>query len=189
MGDPGKQKKKFEKPRHPWQRSRIEEERTIKEKYGLKNKKELWKAKSLLSNFKAQAKQLIARQDKQADKEERQLLDKLIKLNLLNQNGRLEDVLGLKVEDMLNRRLQTIVFKKEIVLKIKQARQFIVHGHIAIDGKKVTVPSYLVRIDEETKIGFNPNSSLSNPENLERMKTQTNKKVAAEEKKEGAVVA
>ncbi len=181
MGDPKRSRKKFEKPRHPWQKARLEEEAKLKERYGLKNKRELWKVKSILTNFKKQAKLLIARRDPQADKEERQLLDKLIKLSLLNQNSRLEDVLELNVENILNRRLQSIVFKKEFVLKIKQARQFIVHGHITVNGKKVTVPSYLVKLDEEDKINFNMNSSLSNPENLERIKTKQEESIVKKE--------
>lgn len=176
MGDPKKARKKFEKPRHPWQKDRIEEESKLKEKYGLKNKKELWKMKSLLTNFKNQAKQLIARSGPQADKEERQLLDKLIRLNLINQNSRLEDVLELKVEDLLNRRLQTIIFKRGLSLKVKQARQFITHGHISINDKKVTIPSYLVKADEEDKVDFNQISPLGNPENPERIKTREGKK-------------
>ncbi|MDH5634797.1 MAG: 30S ribosomal protein S4, partial [Candidatus Bathyarchaeota archaeon] len=75
----------------------------------------------------------------------------------------LDDVLDLSLEDILERRLQTIVFSKGLAKSIFQARQLITHGHIAIDRRRVPSPSYLVLRDEETKIAYAPTSSLSNP--------------------------
>ena len=167
MGDPKKLRKKYETPRHPWQASRIEFERPLVNEYGLKNKKEIWKAQSLLRRFTDQAKALSTIKTENQKKEKEQLIAKLAKLGLLKQGQDREDVLDLNLKNILDRRLQTLMVKKGLALTPKQARQFIVHGHIMADGQKITVPGYLVSVDEENKIGFLQNSSLSNPENPE----------------------
>ncbi len=185
MGDPRKARKKYKGPSHPWQRVRIEEERIVKREYGLKNKREIWKASSELRRLNAQAKKLIRERGKanlQADKEQKQLLDRLSKLSLIYEGATLEDVLTLELKDILNRRLQTLVFKQGFSLTPKQARQFIVHGNIFINGRKVSVPSYLVSRDEEFKITFNPASTLSGEDHPERVK-KTQAKEAADKKR------
>ena len=65
-------------------------------------------------------------------------------------------MLGLTVRDVLERRLQTLVYKKGLALSIYHARQLIVHGHIAINGRRVRSPGYLVSREEEDKIGYYP---------------------------------
>ena len=185
MGDPRKQRKKYKGPNHPWQRKRIEEERIIKKEYGLKNKKEIWKASSILRRSNIQAKKLISEKNKgnpQAEIEEKQLIGRLYKLGLLNEDAKLDDVLSLELKDILNRRLQTFVYKKGLCLTPKQARQFIVHGCIFVNGRKISVPSYLVGREEELTITFNPNSSLASDEHPERAK-KLEIKAAAEKKK------
>ena len=167
MGDPKKLHKKYETPRHPWEASRIEAERPLMKGYGLKNKKEIWKAQSLLRKFTRQAKSLSTIKTKHDENERQQLLNRVIKLGLLKQGQNREDVLELNVRDILNRRLQTLIVKHKLVKTPKQARQLIVHGHIAVGGQKITVPSYLVSLEEESKIGFLQNSSFNNPEHPE----------------------
>ncbi|MHC1635666.1 MAG: 30S ribosomal protein S4, partial [Candidatus Methanospirareceae archaeon] len=83
-----------------------------------------------------------------------QILDSLKRKGILEEGAKMEDALGLTARNILERRLQTIVFKKGLANTIKQARQLIVHGHIAVDGRRVTAPSYIVERDEEDKIGF-----------------------------------
>lgn len=185
MGDPKKQRKKYETPLHPWQGERILAEKKIMEDYGLKNKKEIWKMNSMLRNAKTQAKRLVTQKTDQAKKEEKQLITKLVKLGLAQADSKMEDVLGIDISNILNKRLQTVVLKQGLARSPKQARQFIIHGHIFINNKKVSVPSYLVPVSEETKITFNPNSKLSNVEHPERTarKTTTKKKVI--KKREG----
>ncbi len=170
MGHPKKQKKKFSRPEHPWRAARIELERPLMKEYGLQNKKEIWKADSILRKFKRQAKSLIAKESEQAKKEEKQLIDKAVKLNLINENGKIDDILSLDVKNILDRRLQTFVYKKNLAKTAKQARQFIVHGHINVNNTKIDVPSYLVLKDQEHLINFNPKSSLHNEEHPERIK-------------------
>ena len=162
MGDPKKNRKKYSTPSHPWQATRLKEEGELVEKFGLKNKKEVWKMTYIIKKFKGQVKSLIASTTPQAEKEKKQLIAKLIKLNLVSDNATLDDVLGLKIESIFERRLQTFVFKLGLAKSIGQARQFIIHGHVAVNGKRVNVPSFLVLKDKESKIAFYPNSNFIN---------------------------
>lgn len=166
MGGIKKQRKKFSKPTHPWNKERILAEQEILKEYGLKRKKEIWKMQSILSSFARQAKGLTTEKDvlKKA-----QLLNRLISLGLLNKNAKVEDVLSINLKDILERRLQTLVFRKNLARSIHQARQFIIHEHISVGNKKITIPSYLVGVDEENLIQFAPDSNLSKPEHSERI--------------------
>ena len=166
MGDIKKQRKKFSKPGHPWNKERILAEQELLKEYGLRRKKEIWKMDSVLSNFARQAKELITEED---DTKKSQLLGKIISLGLLKKGSRVEDVLSIELKDILERRLQTLVFRKKLAKSIVQARQFIVHEHISVGDKKITVPSYMVSVDEETIIQFAQDSGLANPEHSERI--------------------
>ena len=165
MGNPKLPRRKYDTPSHPWQGDRIKFENEVISKFGLKNKREVWKAQSLVHNFRHQARQLNARlrmADVQAEKEKNQLLERLTDLGVLMPNSNLNDVLSLGLEGILNRRLQTQVYLKGLAHSTKQARQFIVHGHISIDGRKVTIPGYFVKHNEEAKIEYHQFSSLTN---------------------------
>jgi len=168
MGDPRRQRKKYVPPMHPWFGPRIEEERILLKDYGLKNKKEIWKMDYILKRFKIQAKNLSTRDDEQAKKESQLLISKLNKFNLVSPKAKMEDVLDLTLKDILDRRLQTFVYKLGLAKSVKQARQFIIYGHIFVGGRKVTVPSYLVLAGEEDKIAFDVGSPFADPEHPER---------------------
>ncbi len=164
MGDPKLSRRKYDKPSHPWQGSRIKEENELLKKYGLKNKRELWKVQSLLRNYRRQGRSLLARLrygDAQADKEMKGLLDKLANLGVLPDNATLDDILALDLERILERRLQTLVYLKGLAYTPQQARQLIVHGHTVVNNRKVTVPGYLVKKNEEASISYNPYSPLA----------------------------
>ena len=162
MGDPKFPRKKYDTPSHPWEGERIKREHELVEKYGLKNKRELWKAETFLRRIREQARKLLARAgEEQAEKEKEKLLKRLAKLGILPENATLDDVLALTVEDILARRLQTLVYLHGLAKTPKQARQFIVHGHIAINGRKVRVPSYLVKKEEEDHITYSYSSPLN----------------------------
>lgn len=171
-----KLRKKYMGPEHLWQMKRIKEESQLRKKYGYKNKKEIWKVQSTLRNFRAQARRLIPLKDKQAELEKQQLISKLAALGIIKEDSHIEDILALDIRDLLERRLQTILLKKKMANSIKQARQFITHGHIKIGENKITSPSYLVRISEESQISFSENSSIFSEMHPER--------VAAREKRE-----
>ena len=152
-----RQKKKFERPKRPWDKTRIEEEKKLIQNYGLRRKKEIWRAESILRNYRRLARDLAARRDKEKEKI---LLDKLFRTGLINKDSSLDDVLALTVETILDRRLQTLVFKKGLAQTIIQARQYIVHGHIAFDGRKVIWPSMLIPLGGENKISFHGKSKI-----------------------------
>lgn len=149
--------KKFERPLKPWDRARIDYERNILMNYGLRRKKEIWTAESFLRNYRRLARQLAAKRDKEKEKI---LIEKLQKLGLLSSHATLDDVLALTVENLLERRLQTLVFKKGLANSMRQARQYIVHGHIALNGRKVKWPSTLLNVGEENKISFYEKSKI-----------------------------
>ena len=169
MGDPKHPKKKYQTPDHPWQRARLEEEAVIKKDFGLKTKTEIWKLRSKWRAWARQAKKLASLHTLQSDKEKKQILDKLNKYGLVEKNATLNDVLAIELKDIFDRRLQSVVFTKKLARTMKQARQFIVHKHILVNGKTITTPSYLVSSSEESTIAFVVNSSLYNPDHPERV--------------------
>jgi small subunit ribosomal protein S4 len=73
---------------------------------------------------------------------------------LLGPDADIDDVLSLKIQTQLERRLQTQVYRKGLARSPKQARQLITHGHIAIAGRRVSIPSYRVNRIEEGQIGY-----------------------------------
>ncbi|ODS36289.1 MAG: 30S ribosomal protein S4 [Candidatus Altiarchaeales archaeon WOR_SM1_86-2] len=153
MGDPRKQRRMYSRPKHPWTGERIGEENKLQNEYGLKNKSEIWKAKATVGRFRTRARELLGsdREDVYSKKRERELMTKLNQMGLLDSDV-LEDVLSLKVNDLLERRLQTMVYRKGLANTIKQARQFVTHGHVAVGDNVVNVPSYPVLTKEEDLI-------------------------------------
>lgn len=152
-----RQKRKYTKPFRPWDKTRIEEEAKLMNDYGLRRKKELWRLESIIRNYRGTARQLAAKLDKE---QEKILLDKLFRDGLLKKDAELDDVLALNLERLLERRLQTMVFRKKISTTPKQARQFIVHGHIAVGGRKVRWPNMLINRAMEDKISFYEKSKI-----------------------------
>jgi len=157
-------RKKYETPLHPWKESRIKSERELIKKYGLKNHKEVWKAKTYLGKHREQARELLAKvgtTNPQVEKESDQLLLHLTRMGILSMGASLDDVLALEIESVLSRRLQTLVYLKGFSSTPYQARQLICHGHVAVGKRKVTVPSYMVEKDEESQINYTPQSPLN----------------------------
>ena len=120
--------------------------------FGLRNKRELWKAQTHLSSIRKQARTLLAATEQVRLREERKLLDSLRRSGLVTEVATLDDILSLTVEDLLSRRLQTMVFKKGMALSPLHARQLIVHGHVAIGGRVITIPGYEVAHSQEGTI-------------------------------------
>ncbi|MDP3916922.1 MAG: 30S ribosomal protein S4 [Nanoarchaeota archaeon] len=169
MGIVKKPKKKYSEPSHPWQGERIQEEKVILKEYGLKNKTEIWKINSKLKKIKTQAKKLIAATSEQSKKEEKLLLERLVNLGILNEGATLNNILEINLKEILNRRLQSVVLLKGLARTSKQARQMISHGHITLNNKKLNVPSYLVRLKDESELSYSQNSSFNNHEHPERV--------------------
>ena len=147
MGQPRKSRKKYNTPPHPWNAERIKNENKLMTKYGLKNKKEIWKADTLVRRYSRE--------------EKLELLGHLARTGVLPEGAALEDILDLNVEDILRRRLQTIVYKKGLARTPKEARMFVVHGHITLNGKKINSPSYVVLKGQEDEIGFYRSSPVA----------------------------
>ncbi|MDO8661186.1 MAG: 30S ribosomal protein S4 [Candidatus Woesearchaeota archaeon] len=168
MGDPRKIRRKFSRPLQPWRTDRITSENKLVKEYGLKNKSEIWKAQSMLAAFTNKAKNLVAATGKQADTERVQLMTRLARIGLVQLGGGLDDVLGLNLQNVLNRRLQTIVLKKGLAKTPTQARQFIIHEHITIGNKKITAPGYIVNVSEEPHLAFVGTSVLIRPDHPAR---------------------
>jgi len=159
MGDPKRPKKKWEGPFHPWRKDILMQELELVGKYGLRNKKELWIAKTILRKIRANARRLLALPEEERKAHEKELINRLYKMGLLpSPDATLDDVLNLTVENILDRRLQTIVYNKGLAKTIYQARQLIVHGHIVIGDRRVRSPGHLVSIEEENLVDFHPNS-------------------------------
>jgi len=168
MGDPRKIRKKYETPMHPWVRSRIEEERGLERSYGTHNKTELYKMTSALTRFKDRAKSLVSRTDAQAVIERQHLMDRMVALGLIKPGANLDDILGLTIHNVMKRRLQTLLVEKLLARTMKQARQLITHGHVIVNDRVVTSPSYLVTVAEESMIRFKHNSPFLNEQHPER---------------------
>ncbi len=166
---------KFEKPHKPWDRARIESERRTASSYGLRRKQEIWKAESILRTFRRIARELEARKDKVR---EEMFLNRVKKFGLISPAGTLDDVLNLEVNNILDRRLQTLVQRKGFASTPRQARQYITHGHIALGGRKANWPSTIVDVESEKTIGFREGSRMR------QEKIAKFEKIVAKEKKE-----
>lgn len=160
MGDPKRNRKCYVSPVRPWDKSRIERDTQLVIKYGLRNKRELWRFQNILRKYRRVARDLLGKinlpgkEGEFARAKAQAVIKKLQKFGILKDNATLDDVLDLSVENFLERRLQTLVFRQGLAKTIKQARQMIVHGHVEVDGRKVTCPSFIVLKDFETKIGL-----------------------------------
>ena len=147
MGDPKRQHKQFNRPRQLFSKTRIEEEKAITKNYGLKNRREIWKAETEIKKIRSQAKGLIL--DPQAQEA---FFARLKNMGLIKGPISIDDVLALTKERLLERRLQTIVCKKGFAKTPKGARQLITHRKIRIGDKFVNIPGYIVKTDEEKSI-------------------------------------
>ena len=152
MGDPKNPRKIWRKPKRPLNYDLLNEELYVLGTFGLKNKRELWKAHTELSRVRNQARSLLALTQEVREKKEPALMKSLTRIGLVKEDSTLDDVLNLKVTDLLSRRLQTVIQKKGFAKSPYQARQTVVHGHVMIGDRVVTVPSYIVKVEEENQI-------------------------------------
>jgi small subunit ribosomal protein S4 len=136
----------YSKPRKAYDSARIAEENRLVARYGLKNKREIWKADAAIDNIRNQAKNLITASGEEQEK----LINKLNKMGFKVE--KIADILALKEENWLKRRLQSIVVEKQIAKTPKAARQLIAHKHISVSENIINIPSYLVHVNEEDKI-------------------------------------
>ena len=168
MGAPKTSRKIWKKPKRPLNYDLKMDELKTLGTFGLKTKRELWKTQTELSRVRLQARSLLALRQEERKRKEPILIQSLTKIGLVDESSTLDDVLNLQVNDLLARRLQTIVQKNLFFKTPYQARQAIVHGHVMIGDDIITIPSYVVKTEEETKIHLTPeshfNEMLSKPE-------------------------
>ncbi len=171
MGDPKYPRRVWRKPKRPLNYELKMEELKTLGTFGLRTKRELWKAHTELSRVRHQARSLLAlRQEVRVEKEPI-LMRSLARIGLVSNDATLDDVLNLNVDKLLSRRLQTIVSKKLGFKTPYQARQAVIHGHIMIGERKINIPSYTVTVEEEESIQFTPESKI--PEMLKESKSET----------------
>ncbi len=153
MGDPRKFKTKYETPRKQWDADRIATESKLVTEYGLKNIRELWVTLAELKKVRRESRRLLSVGDESID-ESKKVLGKLSRLGIGTGIDTLDKILVMDVRDFLERRLQTRVMKRGLARTMKQARQIIVHGFIAVNGRKVTSPSYVVPTELDATISY-----------------------------------
>jgi small subunit ribosomal protein S4 len=158
MGDIKRKRKLFSRPKKLFDRKRMDEENVLVKRYGLKNKREIWKAKTAVSKLRRRAKALIGK----VPEEQQVFFDKLTKMGIVVRD--VSDVLALTEENLFERRLQTVLFKKKLANTVKGARQLIVHKNVLVDGKVVNVPSFIVTKELEDKITLKEKKVRAKPE-------------------------
>jgi small subunit ribosomal protein S4 len=173
MGYPGKNHKSYQTPKRPFEKTRIESETRLVIEYGLRNKREVWKAQADLRKYRKGARNLLVLASSAMDKQifeakKDELISHLQRSGLLGVDADIEAVLSLKVQAQLDRRLQTLVHRKGLARSPKQARQMVTHGHIAIAGRRTTIPGYRVSRIEEGQIAYYGPSPFVSDSNAER---------------------
>jgi small subunit ribosomal protein S4 len=152
LGDPKKQRKKYQNPRFAWSKTALDAELKLLGEYGLRNKQELRRHRFMLSKYRTLSRKLLAETSDDRGIMENQILSRLSTLKIIPDNSSLDDILDLTIENILERRLQTLVYRRGLSKSPQQARQLITHGHILVRGQRITSPSYLVKSDEEQQI-------------------------------------
>jgi small subunit ribosomal protein S4 len=153
MGDPKKMRPKVKAPRKIWDPERIRSESALKREYGLTKTRELWTALSELKRTRRTARKLLSLGE-EGEMRGQKIITKLQRLGIGKNDMKLEDILALTVRDYLDRRLQTVVLKRGLARTMKQSRQLITHGFVSINGRRVTIPSYMVLVEEEQTVSY-----------------------------------
>ena len=190
MGDPKFSRSKTQTPTHPWRQARIDEEHALKEKYGLKKTggmREIWRERTSLRRYRNQAMKLIGRVDTSEGhfaKEKEQLISSLTRKGLLPEGASVGDVLQIDIDQMLSRRLQSVVYRRGLAPTMRSSRQLIMHGHISIGEQKMTVPGYHILKEEEELLQYNSNSPFMDENSIFRQELERFRVVETEDERE-----
>jgi small subunit ribosomal protein S4 len=157
MGGLKKPKKKYlaGKPKKIWNKQLLLEELQLVGEYGLRNKKELWLARAHLKRITRRARSLLSMTAEERAPLEMPFKERLYKMGFIEDpNVPLDRILSLDVRAVLERRLQTVVYRMGLAKSIHHARQLIVHGHVLVAGRRMTSPGFLVPRELEDKISL-----------------------------------
>uniref|UniRef100_A0A6G1S771 Small ribosomal subunit protein uS4 n=1 Tax=Aceria tosichella TaxID=561515 RepID=A0A6G1S771_9ACAR len=175
--------KTYVTPRRPYEKERLDQELKLIGQFGLRNKREVWRVKYTLAKIRKAARELLTLDEKDPRRlfQGNALLRRLVRIGVLDEGRmKLDYVLGLRIEDFLERRLQTQVFKHGLAKSIHHARVLIRQRHIRVRKQVVNVPSFVVRLDSEKHIDFSLNSPFGGGR-PGRVKRKNLKKVASGE--------
>jgi len=149
--------KTYSVPRRPFESARLDTELKLVGEYGLRNKREVWRVQLTLSKIRRAARSLLTLDEKDPKRlfEGNALIRRLVRVGVLDESRmKLDYVLALKIEDFLERRLQTCVYKLGLAKSIHHARVLIRQRHIRVGKQIVNVPSFMVRLDSQKHIDF-----------------------------------
>lgn len=173
MGDPKRRRRKYETPLIPWTAETLANELRLLGEYGLRNKRELWRHRSEVSKYRKLARDLLAMPAEERAASGGEFLAKLERLGFVPTGAPVDAVLDLTLQDLLERRLQTVVFKQGLAKTPYQARQLITHGHVMVGGRIVRAPSYCVSREEEKAIGYGSYSPFMNAQHPARVSIES----------------
>lgn len=125
--------KTYSTPRRPYEKERLDQELELIGKFGLRNKREVWRVRYTLAKIRKAARELLTLDEREPKRlfEGNALLRRLVRIGVLDESKmKLDYVLGLKVEDFLERRLQTQLLRLALAKSIHHARVLIRQRHI-----------------------------------------------------------
>jgi len=155
--------KTFQTPRRPFEKERLDQELKLIGEFGLRNKREVWRVKYVVTKIRTAARELLTLDEKNPRRlfEGNALLRRLVRIGVLDESKmKLDYVLSLRIDDFLERRLQTQVFKLGLAKSIHHARVLIRQRHIRVRKQVVNIPSFVVRLDSQKHIDFSLKSPL-----------------------------
>ena len=142
MGDPKKPKKKYESTRFPWRSDILERELRSLGKYGLRNKRELWRHRTMLSKFRSTARSLLskttferAKIEAEAQKKDKRHSEEIARIN----TEKAQAIAHVKAETA------------ETIAKIEQELRAMGIGKIKINEKQPIKEIVLEKVDKFVK--------------------------------------
>ena len=148
-------------PKRAYEKERLDAELKMVGEYGLRCKREIWRVQLALAKLRKAARVLLTLDIKDPKRifQGEALLRRMRVYGLLSEEElELDFILQLTTAKLLERRLQTKVFKQGLAKSIHHARVLIKQRHIRVGKQLVNVPSFNVKVDSEKHIDFSINS-------------------------------
>ncbi len=90
--------------------------------------------------------------------------------NTFTKATKMQGVIGFNFLVLLESRLDNIVYRMGLANTRRQSRQFVNHGHILVNGKKVDIPSYSAKVGDEISVKERSKNNFFMKDNLEKSK-------------------